>query len=157
MVTLPDLAHSVSLSAINFLASGVSSFNCLQDCSSAAVRKASVFGSNSSIVFGNSYVPRSGSIGDVSRLVPISSIARKPRGIERSNVVPVQRSQHADPGMHHEVATFGSTDQAANRRLPDLMLLLGFRHCGAVKGGSIHKRDQLLAAGLSYRFRGRRR
>src|ERR1700686_608689 len=37
----------------------------------------------------------------------------------------VQCSQHPDPGMEHEVAAFGGTDQAGDSGLPSFMVLLG--------------------------------
>jgi hypothetical protein len=38
--------------------------------------------------------------------------------------IPAQRPHHADPCMHQEVAAFGGTDQATDRRLPFREVLL---------------------------------
>jgi len=47
------------------------------------------------------------------------------RGTEHALDVAVQRSQHADPRVHHEVAALSSTDQASDCGLPFGQVLLG--------------------------------
>ena len=66
-----------------------------------------------------------------------------PRRIELANDVPVQRPQHPDPGMHQKVVTFGGTDQAVNRCLPLLELLLSLRGSAAYKKTTQNRRYAL--------------
>jgi hypothetical protein len=47
----------------------------------------------------------------------------------------VQRSQHPDASMHHEVATFGGADKATDGGLPFLKVLIGLRRLHDVVGG----------------------
>jgi hypothetical protein len=49
------------------------------------------------------------------------------RRVEHALDVTVQRPHHADPRVHYEVAALGGTDQAADRGLPLVELLLGLR------------------------------
>jgi hypothetical protein len=63
---------------------------------------------------------------------------------EHALQVAVQRPQQPDPRMHQEVATFGGTDQAVDRRLPFRKVLFGLRQLHDVIGG-ILQRDKLAA------------
>ena len=65
----------------------------------------------------------------VSSCIP----AAHPRGPMAVQVP--QRPQHPDARMHHEVATFGGTDQATDGGLPFLGILLGHRQFHDVVGG----------------------
>jgi hypothetical protein len=66
------------------------------------------------------------------------------RGIKLPFDVPVQRSQHADARMHHEVAALGGADQAAGRGLPFRKILLSLRQLHDVSGGILES-DELAA------------
>jgi hypothetical protein len=61
--------------------------------------------------------------------VVIAATARMPIDVS------IERPQHLDASMHHEVAAFGSADQASNRGLPFLKLLLSLRQAGDVVAG----------------------
>jgi hypothetical protein len=51
--------------------------------------------------------------------------------------------------MHHEVPALGGADQAADRGLPFLKILVGLGQLNDV-GGGILERDELAAAGQRY-------
>jgi hypothetical protein len=72
-------------------------------------------------------------------------------GIEHPFGVTVQRPQHTNARVHHEVAAFRGADQAGHRRLPFLESLLGLRQFHDVVGG-ILERDELATAGQRYRI-----
>jgi hypothetical protein len=59
--------------------------------------------------------------------------------------VPIKCPQHADVRVHHEIAAFGSADQARNRGLPFFEALLTLRQLHYVVGG-ILERDEPAAA-----------
>jgi hypothetical protein len=59
-----------------------------------------------------------------------------------SGLAMVQSPRHSNTGVHHEVATFGGSDQATDGGLPFLEILLGLRQFHDL-GGGIAQSQQL--------------
>ena len=54
-------------------------------------------------------LPKASRQSSISRQLALAPTRVFPIRVEHPLDVPVQRPQHADPGMHHEVAAFGGT------------------------------------------------